>query len=42
MNTNQAALQDSQVQLVCEDVVAELSEYEIALVAGGTAIVNTI
>ena len=42
MNINQTALQDSQVQCVFEDVVAELSEHEIALVAGGTAIVNTI
>ena len=42
MNANQKVNQDLQAEYVVEEVVAELSETEIALVAGGTAIVNTI
>ena len=42
MNTNQMALQDVQVEVVRANEIVELSELEIHLIAGGTAVVNTI
>ena len=42
MNTNQMALQDVQVEVARANEIVELSEFEIQLIAGGTAVVNTI
>lgn len=42
MNTNQAAIQNVQVEAPKEEFFLELSEAEIQLVAGGTAITNSI
>lgn len=41
MNTNQMALQNVEVP-VADASIVELSEVEIQLIAGGTAVVNTI